>query len=122
MLKGQFTLEDFLKQLRQVKRLGSIGQIMEMIPGMGKLKSQFNIDDQQAEKNMKRIEAIIFSMTPEERRKPKVINANRKRRIAHGSGTSVQEVNQLLRQFQEMQNMMKKLGKGKMPNIPGMFK
>jgi signal recognition particle subunit SRP54 len=122
MLKGQFTLEDFLKQLRQVRRLGSIGQIMEMIPGMGKLKSQFNIDDQQAEKNMKRIEAIIFSMTPEERRKPKVINANRKRRIAHGSGTSVQEVNQLLRQFQEMQNMMKKLGKGKMPNIPGMFK
>ncbi|MBZ0306969.1 MAG: signal recognition particle protein, partial [Anaerolineae bacterium] len=122
MLKGQFTLEDFMKQLRQVKRMGSIGQIMEMIPGMGKLKSQFNIDDRQAEQNMKRIEAIIFSMTPEERRKPKLINANRKRRIAHGSGTTVQEVNQLLRQFQEMQNMMKRLGKGKMPNIPGMFK
>ncbi len=122
MLKGQFTLEDFMKQLRQVKRMGSIGQIMEMIPGMGKLKSQFNIDDRQAEQNMKRIEAIIFSMTPEERRKPKIINANRKRRIAYGSGTTVQEVNQLLRQFQEMQNMMKRLGKGKMPNIPGMFK
>lgn len=121
MLKGQFTLEDFQKQLKQVKRLGSIGQIMEMIPGMGQLKSKFNIDDQQAEKNMKRIEAIISSMTMDERRKPKILNASRKRRIAQGSGTSVQEINQLLRQFQEMQNMMKKFGKGKMPNFPGMF-
>jgi signal recognition particle subunit SRP54 len=121
MLKGQFTLEDFQKQLKQIKKLGTIGQIMELIPGMGQMKKQFNIDDQEAEQNMKRIEAIINSMTLEERRKPKVINSSRKKRIAAGSGTSVQEINQLLNQFRDMQKMMKKLGKGKMPNLPGGF-
>lgn len=121
LLKGQFTLDDFLRNLQQVKRLGSLGQIMEMIPGFGKLKQQMNIQDQDIEKNMKRFEAIIRSMTMEERRKPKVINANRKRRIATGSGTSVQDVNQLLKQFRDMQDMMQKFGKGKMPKIPGLF-
>jgi len=122
MLKNQFTLDDFLKQLRQVKRLGSLSQIMEMIPGMGQMKSKMGISDQDAEKNMKRVEAIICSMTMLERRNPKVINANRKRRIAQGSGTSVQEVNQLLKQFRDMQDLMQKIGKGKMPNFPGMFR
>lgn len=122
MLKNQFTLDDFLKQLRQVKRLGSLSQIMEMIPGMGQMKSKMGISDQDAEKNMKRVEAIICSMTMQERRNPKVINANRKRRIAQGSGTSVQEVNQLLKQFRDMQDLMQKIGKGKMPNLPGMFR
>ena len=122
MLKNQFTLDDFLKQLRQVKRLGSLSQIMEMIPGMGQMKSKMGISDQDAEKNMKRVEAIICSMTMLERRNPKVINANRKRRIAQGSGTSVQEVNQLLKQFRDMQDLMQKIGKGKLPNFPGMFR
>lgn len=123
MRKGQFTLEDFLSQMQQMKRLGSIGQIMEMIPGMGRLRNQMpDMNDEALQDNMKRVEAIIYSMTPEERRKPKLINASRKRRIAKGSGTSVQEVNQLLKQFREMQKLMKNLGKGgKMPpGLPGL--
>ena len=119
--KGQFTLEDFLKQMQQIKRLGSISSILEMLPGMGRFRSQMNINDHDLESNMKRVEAIIRSMTLQERRKPKIINASRKRRIARGSGTSVQEVNQLLNQFREMQKMMQKLGKGKMPKFPGIF-
>ncbi|NJL92567.1 MAG: signal recognition particle protein [Anaerolineae bacterium] len=122
LMKNQFTLEDFLQQLQQVKKLGSIGQIMEMIPGMNKLRQEINLNDADAERNMKRVEAIIRSMTPEERAKPKLIDASRKRRIARGSGTSVQEVNQLLKQFRDMQDLMKRMGRGKMPNIPGMFK
>lgn len=122
MRKNQFTLEDFLTQMRQMRRIGTIGQILEMLPGMNKLRAQMpGFTDQEAERNMKRVEAIILSMTPEERRKPKLINANRRRRIARGSGTSVQEVNQLLNQFRDMQKLMKKMGKGKMPNIPGLF-
>lgn len=120
--KNQFTLEDFLVQMRQMKRLGSIGQIMDMIPGMGQLRNKLpGFNEQEAEKNMKKVEAIILSMTPIERRKPKIINANRKRRIAQGSGTTVQDVNQLLHQFREMQKMLQKLGKGKMPKLPGLF-
>lgn len=122
LLKGQFTLEDFLRQLQQVKRLGSLASLMEMIPGMGKLKAQFNINDAEMERNMKRVEAMIRSMTPEERRKPKIINASRKRRIAMGSGTSVQEINRLLKQFRDMQELMQQVGKGKMPKLPGMFR
>ena len=121
LLKGQFTLDDFLNQLQQVKRLGSLGQVMEMLPGMGRLKSQINVDDEEIERNMKRFEAIIRSMTMQERRKPKIINASRKRRIASGSGTTVQEVNQLLKQFREMQKVMKQFGKGKLPKLPGVF-
>jgi signal recognition particle subunit SRP54 len=120
LLKGQFTLDDFLKQLRQVKRLGSMGQLLEMLPGMGKLRQQFNINEQEMERNLKRVEAIICSMTLEERRKPKIINAGRKKRIALGSGTSVQEVNQMLNQFRDMQALMQKIGKGgKIPRFPG---
>lgn len=122
LMKGQFTLEDFLRQLQQIKRLGSLGKIMELIPGMDRLRSQHNIQDEDLDSNMRRFEAIIRSMTPQERRQPKLINASRKRRIAQGSGTSVQEVNLLLKQFRDMQEMMKKIGKGKMPkNFPGIF-
>jgi len=123
LLKGQFTFEDFLKQMKQIQRLGSIRSILGMLPGMDRaLTNMPGFEEQDLEKNMKRVEAIILSMTPEERRKPKVINANRKRRIAKGSGTSVQEVNQLLKQFQEMKKLMKKLGRGgKPPRIPGLF-
>ena len=122
MMKNQFTLEDFLKQLQQVKRMGTIGQLLDMIPGMGRLRQQINIDDEQAQQQFKKVEAIIYSMTPVERRNPKLLNASRKRRIATGSGTSVQDINALLKQFREMQRMMKMLGKGQFPKIPGMFR
>ncbi len=98
MLKGDFTLEDFLSQMQQIKRLGPIGQLLEMIPGMNKMTK--DVDMSNAEKDMKRIEAIIQSMTRQERQNPKIIKANRKRRIAAGSGTTVQDVNSLLKQFQ----------------------
>ncbi len=111
MMKGEFTLEDFLNQMQQIKRLGPIGQLLEMIPGMNKMTK--DVDLSSAEKDMKRIEAIIQSMTLYERENPKVLKASRKRRIASGSGTSVQDVNALLKQFQEMQKMMKQLGKGR---------
>ncbi|MCP4423443.1 MAG: signal recognition particle protein [Chloroflexi bacterium] len=111
LLKGQFTLEDFLKQMQQIKKLGPIGQLMEMIPGMGKMAKDVDLGD--AEKDLKRIEAIIQSMTPKERRNPKILKASRKRRVAAGSGTTVQEVNALLKQFREMQKMMKQLRGGR---------
>lgn len=122
LLKDQFTLEDFLKQLHQVRRMGSIGKILDMLPGMGRLRSQLNINDEEAQSQLKKVEAIIYSMTPDERRNPKKLNASRKRRIATGSGTSVQDVNALLKQFREMQRMMKMIRKGNMPRIPGMFR
>ena len=107
LMAGDFNLEDFLQQMQQVRRLGPIGQLMEMIPGMNKMAA--DVDLSNAESELKRIEAIIRSMTPAERRNPKVIKASRKRRIAAGSGTTVQDVNALLRQFREMQQMMKQL-------------
>lgn len=114
MMEGKFDLEDFLKQMQQIKRMGPIGQLLEMIPGMNKMAG--DVDLSGAEGELKRIEAIIQSMTGKERRNPKIIKASRKKRIAAGSGTSVQEVNQLLKQFREMQKMMKQLrggGKGR---------
>lgn len=111
LLKGQFNLEDFLSQMQQIKKLGPIGQLMEMIPGMNKMAK--DVDLTGAEDDLKRIEAIIQSMTPLERRNPKILKASRKRRIAAGSGTTVQEVNMLLRQFRDMQRMMKQLKKGR---------
>lgn len=111
MMEARFDMEDFLQQLQQVKKLGPIGGLLDMIPGLGSMKQQ--IDANEAEASMKQIEAIIHSMTPIERQQPDVINGSRKRRIARGSGTTVQDVNQLLRQFREMQRMMKQFGKGK---------
>ena len=105
MMDARFDMEDFLTQLKQVKKLGPIGGLLDMIPGLGNMKQQ--IDAQEAEQSMKQIEAIIHSMTPAERQRPETINGSRKRRIARGSGTTVQDVNQLLRQFREMQKMMK---------------
>ena len=106
--KSQFTLEDFLDQLRQMKSMGPLEQVVGMIPGMNRLPAGAQID----EKALVRIEAIIQSMTGEERTKPQIINGSRRKRIAAGSGTNVQEVNRLLKQFDEMQKMMKKLTKG----------
>jgi signal recognition particle subunit SRP54 len=122
LLKNQFTLEDFLKQLQRVKRMGSVGQILDMVPGMGRLRQQMDIDNEQAQQQLKKVEAIIYSMTLAERRNPKLLNASRKRRIAAGSGTTVQDINALLKQFREMQRLMKMIGKGQMPRIPGMFR
>ncbi|MBL1197060.1 MAG: signal recognition particle protein, partial [Chloroflexi bacterium] len=120
MLSGDFTLEDFADQLKQVRSMGPIGNLLDMMPGgMGQMAGQVN--PQEAEQNLKRTEAIISSMTPEERRRPKVMNASRKRRIAAGSGTQVQDVNRLLKQHRDMQRMMKRLNKSGMRGLSGMF-
>jgi len=108
MKKADFTLEDFLAQMQQIKKLGSLGGIMGMMPGMSGMK----IDEGAAESGMKRTEAIILSMTFQERRKPAVLNGSRRLRIANGAGVKVVEVNQLLKQFQQMQEMMKMMRGG----------
>jgi signal recognition particle subunit SRP54 len=114
---GRFDFEDFLSQLAQVKKMGPLQEILGMIPGLGALKRQLpaEVDDGQ----LRRVEAIVLSMTPGERRNPKLLNGSRKRRIASGSGTTVQDVNQLIRQFRQMQDMMKQLSRQRVPR--GMF-
>jgi len=106
--EGQFDFEDFLGQLQQVKKLGPLSNVMGMIPGMGKMTKE--IDMQDAESQLKKTEAIISSMTRQERKVPKVLNASRRRRIAAGSGTTIQDVNALIKQFRDMQKMMKQMG------------
>jgi signal recognition particle subunit SRP54 len=107
--KQQFTLEEFQLQLQQIKRMGSMSSLLEMIPGGKKLASQ--VDAEQAEKELKRVDAIINSMTLQERRNPAILNGNRRRRIADGSGTTVTDVNRLMKQFMEMKKMMQKVNK-----------
>jgi signal recognition particle subunit SRP54 len=116
-MENRFTLEDFRSQLNQIKKMGPIGQLVGMIPGANQMAgaAQEAVDSGQ----MTRIEAIIDSMTPDERRRPEIIKASRRRRIALGSGTSTAEVNRLLKQFVEMQKMMKMLSGGKMPRLGG---
>ncbi|MGA7192817.1 MAG: signal recognition particle protein [Anaerolineales bacterium] len=110
MMKGQFTLEDFLEQMKQMKKMGPLSQMMDMLPGQfGQAARQ--ADPKDIEKNMKQSEAIISSMTIKERRNPDVLNASRRRRIAAGSGTDVQDVNKLIKQFREAQKLMKTLQK-----------
>ena len=111
LISGDFNLDDFSKQLQEIKKMGPISQLLEMIPGLGNLATQ--APPEVTDKEMLRIEAIIGSMTGTERERPKIINASRKRRIAQGSGTSVQDVNSLLRQFRQMQRMMKQLTSGR---------
>jgi len=108
--KAQFTLEDFLDQLREVKKMGPLSQVLGMLPGMNRIPADVQVDDNA----LVRIEAMIQSMTVEERMKPSIINGSRRRRIAMGSGTTVQEVNRLLKQFEDMQRMMRRLNKGNM--------
>ena len=110
MQKGEFDLDDLASQLRQIRRMGGMSGMLGMLPGIGKMKRQLdeaNID----ETIVKRQEAIIGSMTKAERRNPKLLNGSRRRRIASGSGTSVQDVNRLLKQYQDMAGMMKKMKK-----------
>jgi len=116
MLKGQFTFDDFLKSYRMVLRMGSIGGLVKLIPGLGKqLEGLDDID----EKQFARVEAIVLSMTPQERALPKLIDGSRRKRIAGGSGTTVEEVNRLLEGRKEMEKLMKDMGKGGLPQLPG---
>ncbi len=110
LVKGEFNLEDFLKQLQQVKKMGPLTQLLDMIPGMGRMTKDMAPDV--TDKQFGQIEAIINSMTAEERRDPRVLNGSRKRRVARGSGTTVTDVNDLLNQFRQMQRLMKQIGQG----------
>lgn len=111
--EGDFDLEDFLQQLRQVRKMGPLGDLIGMMPGMNKALRGIAVDEAQAERQLKRIEAMILSMTPQERRNPRILNASRKRRIARGSGTTVQEINQLLAQHRQMKELLGKLKKSR---------
>lgn len=119
--KGDFDLEDFLQQLRQVRKMGPIQEILNMVPGMGNALQGVEIDQAETEDSLKAVEAIILSMTPEERRDPRILNGSRKRRVAAGSGTSVQQVNQLISQHRQMKRMIKRLNQGKMRGLSGLF-
>ena len=126
ILSATFTLEDFLEQMQEVRKMGPVSQLMEMIPGFAQVSRQ--ISPEATDQQFRRVEAMISSMTLQERRNPRIINASRKRRIARGSGTAVQEVNQLLKQFRQMQRMMKRLTKGRgrglasmLPGLGGRF-
>ncbi|MBZ0267096.1 signal recognition particle protein [bacterium] len=123
--KNEFTLDDFRSQLRRLKKMGPLSQVLGMLPGVP--KEALSEVEKDGGKSLKRVEAIINSMTPAERDKPSILNGSRRRRIARGSGTSVQEVNQLLKQFTEMRKMMKQMGKmkkgkgrGRFARLPGM--
>jgi len=132
LMKSEFNLEDFLAQMQQMKKMGPIGQLLDMIPGLSRYKDQINQDD--AEKSLRKIEALIHSMTIEERRNPKILNASRKKRIARGAGyinrdtkpegelEGIQEINQLLKQLREMQRMMKMLKGGRGIDMGKMFR
>lgn len=110
--KDGLTLEDFRHQLRQVKKLGSLSEVLDMIPGVSQMKQRFVQDTEAPERELKRVTAIIDSMTVQERRRPQILDGSRRLRIAKGSGTTVQEVNRLLKQFQQVKKMMKIMGKG----------
>jgi signal recognition particle subunit SRP54 len=113
--KQEFGLDDFLDQMKQIRRMGPIGNLIGMLPGFGQLKQlkTAKVD----ERELDRIQAIVTSMTLAERRNPKLIDGSRRKRIAAGSGTSVQAVNQLVKQFGQMQKMMRALQQGKMPSM-----
>lgn len=132
MMQAEMNFDDLLAQMRQVKKLGPIGQLLDMIPGLNRFKDQINQED--AEKSMRKIEALICSMTTQERKNPKMLNASRKKRIARGAGyinsekkpegelEGIQEINQLLKQLREMQRMMKMFKSGRGPDLTKMFR
>ena len=119
MRRAEFDLEDFLSQMRQIKKLGSMGSLIKMIPGLSGIQV-----GEREEKKMRQTEAIILSMTPEERRNPNILNARRRLRIAKGSGTEVRDVNTLMKQFEQMRKIMKMMKGGNakklMRNMPRM--
>jgi signal recognition particle subunit SRP54 len=116
MMQGEFSFDDFLKSYKMLRRMGPLQGVLKMIPGLGK---QLEGLDQVDEKQLAQVEAIILSMTPQERRVPHVIDGSRRKRIAAGSGTTVQQVNQLIEGRKQMAKMMKMMGSGKMPQLPG---
>jgi signal recognition particle subunit SRP54 len=116
MMQGEFTFDDFLRSYKMLRRMGPLQGVLKMIPGLGKqLEGMDDVDERQ----LARVEGIVLSMTPQERRLPHVIDGSRRKRIAAGSGTTVEQVNQLLEARKQMAKMMKQLGKGKMPALPG---
>jgi signal recognition particle subunit SRP54 len=117
MMKGEFSFDDFLSSYKMIRRMGPLQGVLKMIPGLGK---QLEGIDQVDERQLKHVEAIILSMTPHERRVPHVIDASRRKRIAGGSGTTVEQVNQLIEARKQMAKMMKMVGSGKIPQLPGM--
>ncbi len=114
LMAGQFTFDDFLASSRMLKKMGPLQGVMKLVPGMGRQLDGLEIDDRQ----MARVEAIVLSMTPHERRTPHLINGPRRRRIAAGSGTTIEDVNRLLQARKQMEKVMKSMGKGKMPTLP----
>jgi signal recognition particle subunit SRP54 len=122
MRTGTFSLNDYLGQIQQLRNMGPLEQILDMIPGMSRMMKGQNMPAL-AEKDLKRVEAMIQSMTPYERDHPEIIGGSRKRRIARGSGTTAADINQLLNQHKQMQQMMKQMSRGRMPaGFPGMFR
>jgi signal recognition particle subunit SRP54 len=116
--KAEFTFEDFLDQLRTIRRMGPIGNLLGMLPGAGAQLRGMKVD----ERELDRVEAIVLSMTPEERRRPDLIKGSRRLRIAKGSGTTVQAVNQLVKQFDQMRKLMKSMSRGKMPDLGALMR
>jgi signal recognition particle subunit SRP54 len=121
LLKGEFTLEDFAAQLASVRNMGSVGKLLESLP-IGMTGAMKDLDRQGADRQLMHTQAILSSMTKVERKRPEILNASRKRRIAAGSGTSVQQVNQLLKQYRQMQKLFKQIGKRGMPDIGRMLR
>jgi signal recognition particle subunit SRP54 len=115
MRAGQFTFDDFLAAQKMLKKMGPLQGVLKMIPGLGNQLKDVDIDERQ----LARVEAIVLSMTPQERRMPHLINGSRRQRIANGSGQTIQDVNKLLTARKQMEKMMKQMGKGKMPTLPG---
>ena len=117
--RNEFTLEDFLKQLKTLRKMGPLQSILGMLPGLsGHQLSQMKVD----EREIDRVEASVLSMTPEERRRPELIKGSRRLRIAKGSGTSVQQVNQLVKQFDQMRKLMRQIGRGNMPDLGALMR
>jgi signal recognition particle subunit SRP54 len=115
---NEFTLEDFLKQLRQIRKMGPLTNLLGMLPGMGAQLKGLKVD----ERELDRIQAIILAMTPEERRRPELIKGSRRLRIANGSGTNVSQVNHLVKQFGQMRKVMKQVSGGRMPDLGAMMR
>jgi len=116
--RGEFTFEDFLSQVKMMRRMGPLQSLLGMVPGLGAQLKGVKVD----ERELDRIEAIVLSMTPEERRRPELIKGKRRLRIAKGSGTTVQQVNGLVKQFGQMQKVMKQVGKGRMPDLQSLMR
>ena len=117
--RNEFGLDDFLDQLKTIRRMGPLTSLLGMIPGLGGAQLRnMNVD----ERELDRLQAIILSMTPEERRRPELIKGSRRLRIARGSGTNVQQVSQLIKQFGQMRKVMRQVGRGKMPDIGALMR